>query len=123
MTRVKRGINTKKKHKKILKLAKGFYGARSKTFKIAKQSVIKSQQYAYRDRKIKKRYFRSLWIITINAALKEHKIKYNSFINKMKKSNIQINRKTLYNIIKDNIKKFNDIVDVIKATTNEYKKI
>ena len=72
MSRVKRGVQAKKRHKKILKLAKGYRGARSRTFKVANQAVLKAGQYAYRDRKGKKRTFRSLWIIRINAAVREH---------------------------------------------------
>ena len=72
MSRVKRGVQAKKRHKKILKLAKGYRGARSRTFKVANQAVLKAGQYAYRDRKVKKRTFRSLWIIRINAAVREH---------------------------------------------------
>ena len=72
MSRVKRGVQAKKRHKKILKLAKGYRGARSRTFKVANQAVLKAGQYAYRDRKVKKRTFRSLWIIRINSAVREH---------------------------------------------------
>ena len=113
MTRVKRGINTKKKHKKILNLSKGYYGAKSKTFKAAKQTFIKAQQYAYRDRKNKKRRFRTLWIIVINAALKKYNITYNRFIHLAKQSNMLINRKNLYNIIKNNNDNFKIIIDHI----------
>ncbi|HIH2763539.1 MAG TPA: 50S ribosomal protein L20 [Candidatus Azoamicus sp.] len=113
MTRIKRGITTKKKHKKILKLTKGYYGAKSKTFKVAKQAFIKAQQYSYRDRKNKKRRFRSLWIININAALRKHGMSYSKFINMAKKSNIIINRKNLYNLIKENELNFKSILDEI----------
>lgn len=113
MTRVKRGTNTKRKHKKILKLTKGYYGAKSKTFKSAKQSYIKAQQYAYRDRKIKKRNFRSLWILTINAALKKYNISYSSFIHLIKKSQIVINRKNLFDLIHENENNLKPIIDKI----------
>ena len=72
MARVKRGVEARRKHKKGLKLAKGYRGARSRTFKVAKQAVTRAGQYAYRDRKVKKRTFRSLWIVRINAAVREH---------------------------------------------------
>ena len=72
MARVKRGVEARRKHKKVLKLAKGYRGARSRTFKVAKQAVTRAGQYAYRDRKVKKRTFRSLWIVRINAAVREH---------------------------------------------------
>ena len=85
MSRVKRGVQAKKRHKKILKLAKGYRGARSRTFKVANQAVLKAGQYAYRDRKVKKRTFRSLWIIRINAAVREHGLSYSVFMNGLKK--------------------------------------
>ena len=81
MARVKRGVEARRKHKKVLKLAKGYRGARSRTFKVAKQAVTRAGQYAYRDRKVKKRTFRSLWIIRINAAVREHGMSYSVFMN------------------------------------------
>ena len=90
MSRVKRGVQAKKRHKKILKLAKGYRGARSRTFKVANQAVLKAGQYAYRDRKVKKRTFRSLWIIRINAAVREHGLSYSVFMNGLKKANIDL---------------------------------
>lgn len=113
MTRIKRGTTIKRKHKKILKLTKGYYGARGKTFKAAKQAFIKANQYAYRDRKNKKRHFRSLWIININAALRKHGITYSKFINLMQKSNVKIDRKNLYDLIKHDELKFKHILDGI----------
>lgn len=118
MTRVKRGIITKKKHKKILNLTKGYYGARSKTFKIAKQAFIKAQQYSYRDRKNKKRRFRSLWIININKATRKYGINYSSFINLLKKSNILINRKNIYNIIKENNEDIKCFIEKLESVKN-----
>lgn len=103
MTRVKRGVTARKRHKKILKQAKGYYGARSRVFRVAKQAVIKAHQYSYRDRKIKKRTFRQLWIIKINAAVREYGLSYSLFINKLKKNNININRKNLVNLIENNL--------------------
>ena len=79
MARVKRGVEARRKHKKVLKLAKGYRGARSRTFKVAKQAVTRAGQYAYRDRKVKKRTFRSLWIVRINAAVREHGM-YTAFL-------------------------------------------
>ena len=98
MSRVKRGVQAKKRHKKILKLAKGYRGARSRTFKVANQAVLKAGQYAYRDRKVKKRTFRSLWIIRINAAVREHGLSYSVFMNGLKKANIDLDRRLLANM-------------------------
>ena len=81
MARVKRGVEARRKHKKVLKLAKGYRGARSRTFKVAKQAVTRAGQYAYRDRKVKKRTFRSLWIVRINAAVRGHGMSYSVFMN------------------------------------------
>jgi large subunit ribosomal protein L20 len=98
MPRVKRGVTAKARHKKILKKAKGYYGARSRVYRVAKQAVIKAAQYAYRDRKQRKRQFRALWIIRINAAAREHGLSYSRFINGLKKANIEIDRKILADI-------------------------
>ena len=95
MPRVKRGVTARARHKKVLKKAKGYYGARSRAFKVAKQAVIKAGQYAYQGRKQKKRQFRSLWIIRINAAVREHDISYSKFIAGLKRANIAIDRKIL----------------------------
>ena len=81
MSRVKRGVQAHRRHKKILKLAKGYYGARSRVFRVAKQAVIKAGQYAYRDRRQRKRQFRVLWIARINAAARELGMKYSTFMN------------------------------------------
>ncbi|HFL8819450.1 MAG TPA: 50S ribosomal protein L20 [Candidatus Azoamicus sp. OHIO2] len=99
MTRVKRGVVARKRHKKILNQAKGYYGAKSRVFRVAKQAVIKAQQYSYRDRKVKKRDFRSTWIKIINAALKQYNMSYSSFIKKLTIHEIKINRKMLYFLI------------------------
>ncbi|MFI4847333.1 MAG: 50S ribosomal protein L20 [Candidatus Makana argininalis] len=98
MSRVKRGVSARKRHKKILKKAKGYYGARSRVYRVAFQSIIKSGQYAYRDRKQKKRNFRKLWILRINAASRQHGISYSRFIHNLKNLNILINRKILSDI-------------------------
>ena len=95
MARVKRGVVARRRHKKILKLAKGYYGARSRVFRVAKQSVIKAGQYAYRDRKVRKRQFRRLWIVRINAAARQNGLSYSRFMNGLKKANIQVDRKVL----------------------------
>ncbi len=86
MPRVKRGVTAHRRHKKVLKAAKGYYGARSRVFRVAKQAVTKAGQYAYRDRKVKKRMFRGLWIQRINAAAREHGLSYSRLINGLKKS-------------------------------------
>lgn len=98
MARVKRGVTARARHKKILKRAKGYYSARSRVFRVAYQAVIKAGQYAYRDRRQKKRNFRQLWIIRINAAVRNYNISYNNFISGLKKSSIIINRKNLSEI-------------------------
>ena len=95
MARVKRGVTARKRHKKILKLAKGYYNARRKVYRVAKQAVIKAGQYAYRDRKQRKRQFRALWITRINAAARNNGLSYSRFINGLKKANISLDRKVL----------------------------
>ena len=110
MSRVKRGVTARKRHKKILKQARGYYGARSKVFRVAKQAVIKAQQYAYRDRKCKKRNTRRLWIVNINAAARLHGMSYSKFIYLLKQNNITINRKMFYELIKNKRDVFEDII-------------
>jgi len=95
MPRVKRGVASRARRKKVLKQAKGYYGARSRQFKVAKQAVIKAGQYAYRDRRQKKRQFRSLWIVRINAAAREHGLSYSRMINGLSKAEIDIDRRVL----------------------------
>ena len=95
MARVKRGVTSHAKHKKVLKAAKGFYGRRKNTIRIAKQAVEKSLQYAYRDRKIRKRNFRALWVQRINAGVREHGLTYARFIDGLNKAGIEIDRKVL----------------------------
>ncbi|GAA0202339.1 50S ribosomal protein L20 [Kangiella japonica] len=95
MARVKRGVTAHARHKKVLKQAKGYYGARSRVYRVAKQAVIKAGQYAYRDRRQRKRQFRSLWIARINAEARTHGLSYSRFINGLKKSNIEVDRKML----------------------------
>lgn len=115
MARVKRGVQARAKHKKVLKKAKGYYGARSRVYRVAKQSVIKAGQYAYRDRKVRKRQFRSLWIIRINAALEAYDIAYNRFIHGLKLANIDIDRKILADLAIHDQKAFAAIVDRVKT--------
>ena len=95
MARVKRGVTARRRHKKILKLAKGYYGARSRVFRVAKQAVIKAGQYAYRDRRQRKRQFRALWIARINAAARINGLSYSRMINGLKVAGVDINRKVL----------------------------
>jgi large subunit ribosomal protein L20 len=95
MARVKRGVCARARHKKVLKKAKGHYGARSRVYRVAKQSVIKAGQYAYRDRRQRKRQFRSLWIIRINAAAREFGLSYSRLIAGLKEAQIDIDRKVL----------------------------
>ncbi|QJC33196.1 50S ribosomal protein L20 [Enterobacteriaceae endosymbiont of Donacia clavipes] len=110
MVRIKRGVTSKARHKKILKQAKGYYGSRSRTYRSAFQAVIKSGQYSYRDRKQKKRKFRQLWIMKINAAVRQKKISYSNFIYNLKKNNININRKNLADIATFNNSSFNKLI-------------
>ena len=116
MARVKRGVQAKKRHKKVLKQAKGYRGARSRTYKVAKQAVMRAGQYAYRDRRAKKRNFRGLWIQRINAGVREHGMSYSQFINGIKKAEIDIDRKILADIAKNNPTTFKFIVDKISQT-------
>ena len=95
MARVKRGVTAHAKHKKVLGQAKGFYGRRKNTIRTAKQAVEKSMQYAYRDRKVRKRNFRALWVQRINAAVREHGLTYGRFIDGLTKAGIEVDRKVL----------------------------
>lgn len=95
MARVKAGVNAHRRHKKVLKQAKGYYGARSRNFRTAVQAVTKAGQYAYRDRKVKKRTFRQLWIARINAGTRELDMSYSQFIAGLKKAGIELDRKVL----------------------------
>lgn len=115
MARVKGAIMTRKRRKKTLKLAKGYFGAKSKLFKTAKEAVMKSGNYAYIGRKQKKRNFRSLWITRISAACKLNNMNYSSFINGLKKANIDLNRKMLSEIAINDPAGFADLVEKAKA--------
>ena len=114
MARVKRGVQAKARHKKVLKQAKGFRGARSRTYKVAKQAVMRAGQYAYRDRRTKKRNFRALWIMRINAAARLHGMTYSQLINKLKSNNIEINRKVLADLAVNNPDGFKAIIEKVK---------
>ncbi|ADR52259.1 ribosomal protein L20 [Candidatus Liberibacter solanacearum CLso-ZC1] len=115
MTRVKRGVVSNAKHKKVLKLAKGFYGRRKNTIRTAKAAVDRSRQYAYRDRRVKKRDFRSLWIQRINAAVRLYDLNYSQFINGLQKAGITLDRRTLSELAIEKPGSFEKIVDVSKA--------
>ncbi len=95
MPRVKRGVTARARHKKVLKQAKGYYGARSRVYRVAKQAVIKAGQYAYRDRRQRKRQFRALWIVRINAAAREFGLSYSRFMSGLNKASVSIDRKVL----------------------------
>ncbi len=114
MARIKRAINSRKKHKKILKLAKGYYGGKSKLFKTANESVIRALRNAYVGRKLKKRDFRKLWIARINAASRLSDLSYSKFMNGMKLAGIDINRKMLSEIAINDPKAFAELVEVAK---------
>ena len=115
MARVKRGVTAHAKHKKVLKAAKGFRGRRKNTIRIAKQAVEKSLQYAYRDRKNKKRTFRALWIQRLNAAVREHGLTYSRFIDGLGKAGIEVDRKVLSDIAIREPEAFAAIVAQAKA--------
>ena len=114
MARVKGAMNTRKRHKKILILAKGYRGAKSKLFRTANQAVMKSLSYAYRDRKQKKRNFRQLWIARISAAAKMNGLNYSKFMNGLKKNGIEINRKMLAEIAVSDPAAFAKLVEKVK---------
>ena len=115
MPRVKRGVTARARHKKVLSRAKGYYNARSKVYKVAKQAVMKSGQYAYRDRRVRKRDFRSLWIARINAAARECGLSYSRFINGLTKATIEIDRKVLADIAVHDKQAFAALAEKAKA--------
>ncbi|GJM06878.1 MAG: 50S ribosomal protein L20 [marine bacterium B5-7] len=118
MARVKRGVTARARHKKILKAAKGYRGARSRVFRVAKQAVTKAAQYAYRDRRAKKRDFRALWIIRINAAARIHGMSYSRFMNGLKQAGIEVDRKVLADLAIHDEKAFAQLVEQAKAPAN-----
>jgi large subunit ribosomal protein L20 len=115
MPRVKRGVQAHAKHKKVLKAAKGYYGARSSVYRVAKQAVIKAGQYAYRDRRVKKREFRALWIQRINAAARMCDMSYSRFINGLNKAGIEVDRKMLADIAVHDMPAFEQLAEKAKA--------
>ncbi len=115
MARVKRGVTAHARHKKVLKQAKGYYGRRKNTIRIAKQAVEKAMQYAYRDRKNRKRTFRALWIQRLNAAVREHGLTYSRFIDGLGKAGIEVDRKVLSDIAIREPEAFAAIVEQAKA--------
>jgi large subunit ribosomal protein L20 len=115
MPRVKRGVTARQRHKKLLKQTKGYYSQGSRSYRIAKQYLIKALLYAFRDRKQRKRDFRGLWIIRINAGCRECGLAYSRFINGLKKANIGIDRKVLADLAIHNKKAFSAIVEQVKA--------
>ena len=115
MPRVKRGVTAHAKHKKVIDAAKGFRGRRGSVFRIAKEAVMKAGQYAYRDRRAKKRVFRALWIARINAGAREHGLSYSVFMNGLKKAAIDIDRKVLADLAVLDKPAFAKIVEQVKA--------
>jgi large subunit ribosomal protein L20 len=115
MPRAKGGFKTRKRRKKVLEKAKGFYGAKSRLFRVATEAVDKAMQYAYRDRRMKKREFRSLWIVRINAALRALGLTYSQFMAKLKKADIVLNRKTLADMAYSDPAAFNQLVEKVKS--------
>src|SRR5690554_40834 len=116
MARVKRGVVARRRHKKILKQAKGYYGARSRVFRVAKQAVIKADQYAYRDRRNRKRAFRALWIARINAGARANGLSYSRLIAGLKKANVEIDRKVLADLAMNEQQAFAAVVEKAKAS-------
>ena len=115
MSRVKRGVTARARHKKVLALAKGFRGRRGNVYRIAKQAVMKAGQYAYRDRRTKKRVFRQVWIARINAAARANGLTYSQFINGLNKAEIALDRKVLADIAVHDAAAFASIVTQVKA--------
>ena len=116
MARVKRGVTARRRHKKVMKLAKGYYGARSRVYRVAEQAVIKAGQYAYRDRKTKKRVFRALWITRINAQSRVNGVTYSQLIAGLKKANIQVDRRVMADLAVHDKAAFAALVNQAKAS-------
>ena len=116
MPRVKRGVQARARHNKVLKAAKGYYGARSRTFKVAKQAVIKAGQYAYRDRRQRKRQFRALWIVRINAAAREHGLSYSRFMHGLDEAGVVVDRKVLADLAVHDQAAFAALAEQAKAS-------
>ncbi len=115
MARVKRGVVAKARHKKVLKQAKGYYGARRKVYRVAKQAVIKAGQYSYRDRRARKRQFRRLWIVRINAAARQFGLSYSRFMDGLNKAGIEVDRKVLADLAVHDIAAFGALAEKAKA--------
>lgn len=116
MARVKRGVVARRRHKKILNQAKGYYGARSRVYRVAKQAVIKAGQYAYRDRRNRKRAFRALWIARINAGARANGLSYSRLIAGLKKASVEIDRKVLADLAMNEQQAFSAVVEKAKAS-------
>jgi large subunit ribosomal protein L20 len=116
MPRVKRGVTARARHKKVLDQAKGYRGRRSTVYRVAKQAVMRAGQYAYRDRRNRKRVFRALWITRINAAAREHGLTYSVFMNGLLKAEIELDRKVLAELAVNDKAAFTAIVDQVKST-------
>ena len=115
MSRVKRGVTARARHNKVLKQAKGYYGARSKVYRVAKQAVIKAGQYAYRDRRQRKRQFRALWIARINAGARDNGLSYSRLIDGLHKANVEIDRKMLADLAMNDKPAFAALAEQAKA--------
>lgn len=115
MPRVKRGVTARARHKKVLRKAKGYYGARSRIYRVAKQAVIKAAQYAYRDRRQRKRQFRQLWITRINAAARINGLSYSRFINGLMKAGVELDRKVLADLAVNDKLAFAKLAEAAKA--------
>ena len=115
MPRVKRGVASKRRHNRILRQAKGYYGGRSNLIKTAREAVGRGWRYAYRDRKQRKRVFRALWIARINAAAREHGLSYSRFMDGLKRANVEIDRKVLAQLALSDPKAFSDLAELAKS--------
>ncbi len=114
MPRAKGGFKTRRRRKKVLERAKGYYGSKSRLYRVATEAVDKALQYAYRDRRAKKREFRSLWIIRINAAVRAFGLSYSQFMSRLKNANIALNRKALADLAYNDPSAFNQLVEKVK---------
>ena len=123
MARTKRGVTSKSKHKKVFKAVKGQYGRRKNTIRVARQAMEKAMQYAYRDRKAKKRDFRSLWIQRINAGVRSEGLTYSRFINGLAKSKIKLDRKVLAELAYNNPEVFKSIVKKVQSSLNQLRSL
>jgi len=116
MARIKRGVQARARHKKVLEEAKGYYGARRKVYRVAKQAVIKAGQYSYRDRRQRKRQFRSLWIVRINAAARQYGLSYSRLIDGLNKAEVEVDRKVLADLAVHDIAAFGVLAEKAKAS-------